>query len=522
MPEGSEQLAERADGPSSPEPNGSVRSYDVWDFFLLLAVGLFGPLMVWVNSAENPSPVGFVILGSAAVAFAVAARWTMLRLGLDSSGATFASAVLIFGVTNGGILLDRGFDRSLVVVLVLAAAAIVYALRESGVLRAAVLWVGIFVLAYPWLVWLSPGDDPGERMTEDPAPLEAKMTGQQRDIVLVVLDGYGNSNVLREIYGFDNSPFEADLRSSGFEVSSQTIPNYGRTRLSVASVLQLQHPIQPGPYVRADFDHLLNVIGGENLLAQWLVGNGYTHTYVESGWFGTRCRSTVDVCVEGPWPNESLYDVTNRSLLQDLPGLETGRSFSRGANRALEWLDDSLDPLLDNDRPDFVYVHVLAPHPPLFLDANCVLHPQDGFKGFTIAQPGMSDTQLDEARDWYVSQVQCVNSHLAALAEDADAKDAIMIMMGDHGPDSLGQLFAAGADWDEDQRFERMSAMLAARAPGCDMTAIETLVNVGRRLISCLSDIDFPDLPTQTFESRPTADGEELVEIEPPSPRVVP
>lgn len=469
--------------------------------------------MVWVNSGEHASPVGFVVLGVAIFMTGVVIRYVAIRYGLDAQGSTYAVAIFIIGFTNAGLLLDRGLNRFVLLIGLLLASAIAYRLRASSAFGLAILWGAMVVIAYPWLVWLTSGSEPGQLRIVDPDPLEATISGEIDDVVIVFLDGYANGEVLAEVYDYDIEPFSNQLIQLGFDVSSMVATNFGRTRFSVSSVVQLDYPVREGPLSGADLDHLLEIIGGDSIVADWLTRSGFRHTYVESGWFGTKCRSTVDECIVGPWPNESLYDFTNRTLLKDLPGLETGRSFSNGAQHAMHWLNGDLPELIRNGQHDLIYVHVLAPHPPLFLDSQCAMHAQEGFKGFTIAQPGMTESDLDAAREWYGKQVDCVNRVLKSIAEVIAGTDSVVLMLGDHGPDSLGQLFSPGAEWSEQQRFERMGAFVAAYVPGCDMSGIESLVNVGRRLVSCISDIELVDLESKAYESEITSEGEQLVEI---------
>lgn len=206
----------------------------------------------------------------------------------------------------------------------------------------------------------------------------------------------------------------------------------------------------------------------------------------------------------------------NRYLLRDAPGFETGRSFSRGAQHAVEWLQTDLDGFLSDDTPDYIYVHVLAPHPPLSLDPACEMNAGEGYKGFSIWHPGMSDAELHDARKWYVGQVQCVNSVLVEVAASVEASKSVALIFGDHGPDSLGQLCSAGSEWDPDQRQERLTTMASTRVPDCDMTGLGSVVNIGRRFVSCTSDGSYPDLETKTYETAPTDRGRRLIAVEAP------
>ena len=481
----------------------------------LAVASFFSPVLVWIHSSERAGITGYVLIAACLLGSGIVIQRLMTTAGLDPEGSTLAVATLIIAATNAGLVLES-YDRLVVLAGTLGFVVMAYRLRDFGPWRVVVTWGLIALATYPVLVAVSSQASAAPPTMGEPAPIDAGFTAEKRDLVILVIDGYANAAVLAEMYGIDTGTFEATLGSKGFDVDRDTVANYGRTRFSVASVLQLVYPVTEGTLTAGDLDWLLDVIGGDHRLGDWLKENGYRHVYVESGWFGTRCRDTVDVCVEGPWPDESLYDFTSRTIVRDLPGVETGRSFTRGTLAVIEWLETDLSGVLGDDVPDLVFAHLLAPHPPLFLDESCVMRAQEGFKGFTIAQPGMTSAELAQAREWYGRQVSCVNEVLADVAEIAERSDSMVVMFGDHGPDSLGQLYVHGAEWDENQRFERFGAMYAARVPGCDMSDVGSLVNAGRRLVACLSDGEFPDLPTSTYESEFTGTGEKIVEVPTP------
>src|SRR5207244_7041298 len=57
------------------------------------------------------------------------------------------------------------------------------------------------------------------------------------DIYYIILDGYGRQDVLKDLYGFDNSDFIQFLQSRGFYVADQARANYCSTVPSLASSL---------------------------------------------------------------------------------------------------------------------------------------------------------------------------------------------------------------------------------------------------------------------------------------------
>jgi hypothetical protein len=96
------------------------------------------------------------------------------------------------------------------------------------------------------------------------------------------------------------------------------------------------------------------------------------------------------------------------------------------------------------------------------------------------------------------------------MAELAVAHESVIAMFGDHGPDSSAQLFIDGDEWTDEQLRERFGVMFAAYGPGCDFADIGSLVNVSRRIISCLGDEEVPDLPRKAFVRNGTWDMTEV------------
>ncbi|MGH8872081.1 MAG: sulfatase-like hydrolase/transferase [Acidimicrobiia bacterium] len=483
---------------------------------MILAASAFSPLRTWANAGENPNLLTLAFAFAVIAAFGVAV-WQLLRwVGLDSSGANYATAVFVLSVTNTGVLVDRyPFGQLIFVAASGVLAAFVYRLRDVGLMRVLLAWAAFVAIAFPMITIFERSGGGNDLRVEAEADLVVSSLISTPDIVVVVLDAYGSTDVLEQFYGYDNATFLTELEQQGFAAEGVALANYARTTLSVPSVLQLGYVAEETPVSRSDIDALLRVMSGESNLVHALRDHGYRHVYVEPGWLGARCGTMVDICVGAPWPDETFYDVAYRSALRGIPGLEVGRSFTEGVLRGLDWLHSDLATYLVDDQPDLVYVHLLAPHPPLFLDEQCRPDWRGGVTGFAIGRPEMSEDELAVARDRYIDQVECVNSVLLRAAEKLGADD-VVLMFGDHGPDSTGQLFRAGTEWSEEQRRERFGSFYAARVPGCDMSEIGSLVNLGRRMLSCLSGDELPDLPTFIYDMQRSPEGSRITQLELP------
>jgi hypothetical protein len=471
----------------------------IWQAFLIFAACAFTPLMVWVGNPESPAFLTSAVVIVVLTALGLVVRTLAVRFGADPMGITYSIAILLFFFLSAGVLvLSVLGGRSAAFGIALLVSGIAYRLRAMGIFRILVAWAAFFLLVVPVLSYIG-RSAPGEGSVEANSRIHIQSIESDHDVVVIVLDGYPSDGVLREFHHFDNSEFTSRLEAMGFAVDRNARSNFPATVLSVANTLNLDYVVAEQHLTRADFEVLYEMLGGNNTLARILTENGYSQTYVESGWLGTRCRSLVDDCVAMPWPDETIYDITLRSLLRGLDGFEVGQSFGRGASHSLRWLENDLNEYLENDVPDYVYVHVLAPHPPFFLTPTCDMVPSKVLSGFTTSAPGLSQDEIDLRSEGYQDQVRCVNHVLASVAEAAVANDAIVVMFGDHGSDIGGQLHLDGSEWTDAHIRERFGPFLAGYGPGCDFQDVGSLVNVSRRIIACLSSEELADLPVRAF-----------------------
>lgn len=490
-----------------------------WQVTIVAIAASYSPLTVLANAGE--APVLPTLLIAFLLIFGISLGiWTVLqRVGLNELGSAYAVALVILPLTNVGSLVGvyHRLDRLGLVVLALLVASIGYRLRDMGAFRALMTWFILALLVYPVITAVSRSGITDDISVDVATDSDLGTMESKPDVLMVFFDAYGSAPVLDEFYGFDNSPVMDRLRILGFETPDGITANYARTHLSIPSVLQLGYVTEVGAISEADLDALQQVANGESRLVRALKSQGYRHVYVESGWLGSQCGPSVDVCIEAPWPDETLFDVVYRSILRGMPGFELGRSNTEGALRSATWLREELPAHLSDDTPDFVFAHILLPHPPLFVDEHCSPDWRRGLPGFAIGRPDFDKEQTQAALSGYVEQVKCTNQIMLEIASLLGPDDAA-VMMGDHGPDSLGQLFLPGTEWSDAQRRERYGTFFAARIPGCAMSGIESLVNVGRRILDCLVSTDLPDLPTRVYDMHKAPGRNTVHELELPPP----
>jgi len=476
---------------------------------LILGASAFAPAMIVVNNPESPGITSAALVAVGIALLALTVRAVFVVGGAASAGATNAVATSLFVLANTGFVAESvAMGRWFIVTFTGLASWVIYRFRDLKIVDMAISAGTLILILTPVVTWVSNLDIAvADALT---AGIEHVQFDAQPDVVVIVADGYASPSVLDEFYSYDNHDFIEHLHSLGFQVVQAMTSNYGRTALSIPSFLQLDYVLEDsvvGPSARR---RMLAVLSGENNLVDIMRSNGYHTVYVESGWLGTKCAASNDVCVHGPWPDEAVYDIVHRSAFRGLPGFEAGMSFARGSIHSMTWLDDELDSYLGNEQPDFIYVHVLAPHPPMFLDSACRLEADEGVAGFAVGMPGLSESELGIRRDAYVEQVICVNEHLGRAAREAAASGAIALILADHGPDLGRQMYSDGDAWNAAQRRERFGILLAVHHDGCDYGDLVSLVNVSRRMVACLSNAEFPSLPDRFFDlSR--SEGESVV-----------
>ena len=477
-------------------PTKALKSGDI---LVLMFMSLTTPLvLIAVNLRRGLSPIRPVIFALAMVVAGVLFAAALRRwLAWSPALLTAATAVLLF--YQWGVLTqipdDSGFGwlpgAAIPFGVLLAMARLTNRAKSLVAFRWIMIAIssGSFIVAVPLIVsWIA-----GE--PDQPIPVEViELTeGERPDVVVIVLDGYGRADVLSDMYGFDNSPFLGELADSGFVVSEEARANYSMTIASLSSALSLEYvfPEGRGPTDRSEIA-MRSVIAGESTFFRTLASAGYDIEYFESGWEGSRCGDIVTVCHDA-----SLYDELGSLIIDASPFASLVTDIFGGANshnglRVLRELPDALS--RESGRPQLVFAHVILPHPPLFLDPTCALDTRVEREGSIVGRAGMTDAERRLRRGFYVEQVECVNSMLRTVLAAVDDDD-IVVMIGDHGPDSYGQPTLNPRNWTSEAAWERMSVLTAVRIPSsCVHLAYSemTIVNTFRLVLRCMgADLTF-------------------------------
>ena len=299
------------------------------------------------------------------------------------------------------------------------------------------------------------------------------------DVVVVVLDGYGRSDLMKQVYGHDNAALRGQLEEAGFSIMDEAVANYHGSFLSIGSFLAQDYMATPDSALsRAERLAIQNVIGGNNPFIRNLQASGREYTHVSSPWIENRCAQNVDHCIRGP-----IYDTVALTWLQGdsfygpVPYVSM-HPFPASADNALRELAN-MD--FSSDDPAAIFIHVTSPHIPYMLSPDCsrASHRPEG----TIED-----------------QFACVDQLVIEALSDIP-RDAIVVIFGDHGPDFPGMKLMTPDAWTDQQVLNRLAAFVAVRLPqDCVYPPMDTsLINVSRYVSACALGEEPQPLPNRSF-----------------------
>jgi hypothetical protein len=305
-------------------------------------------------------------------------------------------------------------------------------------------------------------------------------TGVQSSIYLIVVDGYG---ALPQ----DLAAFSDQLRAEGVVVIDGALTNYSITHTALSNTLSLEHRFKSNPDLTRE---AFAAMQGASQMRAILERRGWEYLHFESDWTGTRCGPTVTKCVGKRFGNGLLWDVAQMSYIAPYVEANVPHPHITHGLHTLDLLRGHASSAAPTN--EFVFAHILIPHPPLQLRANCDIEIDPRLQG---QQYLLQDTtQAMAALRWerYLEQLTCLNSKLLALIESLP-HEASLIITGDHGPDLHGQLDKAPLAWNEADIAQRFRIFHASRLPArCELTESRDLVNLVRSEVSCITGDALP------------------------------
>jgi hypothetical protein len=424
----------------------------------------------------DPQAAVWPVLAVAGVALVL---WLMLALVVaDHRGAALAVTVLIVAALNHisiAFVAASLSSRAVVPMTYAGALALAAILLRAGTRTTSLVKHLNEILALA-LVLLGGAIAYAEWRRPAPAmpSIEAAEAAHARDlpdVYVLILDGYGRADVLREHYGVQNA-LVPTLRSLGFFVADEAASNYPQTSHSLASALNVDY-----------LPTLLNMSDtslSRRTLAELITHNRVFRSFDAAGYEFRTYSSEYHLVHPGrpaqrPAPigyltdfGYTVYETTAAPAISEWLGFTRGWAPLSLHRRHVRWtLDDLAGRAAErHEQPRFVFAHILAPHPPFAFNA-------DGSDRHTRLPALFNDgdhwTALARGTDetyeeGYKEALAFLNTRVTALVRsilrDA-ARPTVIYIQGDHGPGSR----LKWESLEESDIRERHGILLAMRFP---------------------------------------------------------
>jgi hypothetical protein len=252
------------------------------------------------------------------------------------------------------------------------------------------------------------------------------------DIYLIIADEYAGNTELKDLFSFDNSVFENELKTRGFHIVNNSKSNYNATVYSMASLLNMDYIknlVKPGVINHQDMLRSRGLIRKNNLVT-FLTKNGY----------GIRNYSFFDLAAKKKIVRNYFYP-TNQSLLTyqtfvnrfiyhfgarfaSTQKIENFKKNDLYNNIKIDSLTRNI--VSGNDTgPKFIYSHFNMPHHPYFFDSNGAEVPADKLT---------DEFALDKKA--YINYLKYTNKKLLDLVDfiiKNSSRPVVISLLGDHG-----------------------------------------------------------------------------------------
>lgn len=331
----------------------------------------------------------------------------------------------------------------------------------------------------------------------------AATLAERPDIYFIILDAYARSDVMRDLFGFDNEPFLGRLEQKGFFVARQSTANYCQTSLSLSSTLngdyldRLVHPKVK------DRDPLAELIC-DNLVIRSLRPHGYKFVTFTTGYDQTECPE-ADVYLYPRHPANNFHTMLIRMTpLRFLPLKSEFWDFYTSIRERTLFVLDELPKIALREEPTFTFAHIISPHHPFVFGENGEdISPRQRWASVTGGSRHSYFGGPKEYRENYPKQARFLTKRIEQTIDRILAnspRPPIIILQSDHGSGLRHHL----NDLEKTDLRERMSILNCYYFPGRKYHQLNdriTPVNSFRAVLTTFFGAHLPPLENRNYFS---------------------
>ena len=326
------------------------------------------------------------------------------------------------------------------------------------------------------------------------------------DIYWIILEEYGSQSVLRDDFGYDNSPFLDALRQRGFYIADDSTANYLKTAPSIVSARDMEY--LDGPELRAeaksaaDWGPIYTDLKSPFEVQQFLGNLDYRFIYAGTFWSPMARHPSAEInYVYDRLTSEFLEVLQNATLLRALQAVGPAAPVDWRRNRWDQTLYElrSLERASSLGGPKFVHAQLALDHEPYVFNPDGSFITEDEAKSMTHEQQ-------------YVAQLKYTNTQMLAwvdqLLDVPKEKRPIIMLLADEGPWPTGYRFdERGFDWVTatpqalKQKFGILNAVYLPDRTGEQAGFYPTItpVNQFRVLFNSYFGLKLPLLPDRNY-----------------------
>ncbi len=359
------------------------------------------------------------------------------------------------------------------------------------------------------------GSSPGTAGTSTVVPgAPAAGAGEfGRDIYYLVFDRYGSQRSLELNYGIEDPGLFDWLREHGFYVADDSHANYVKTSLSLAATLNLDYlddvAERMGP--SSDDHEPIFEMFQEHEVGAFLKGIGYEYIHIGSWYQQTRTSRLADINTSDESLTDfsaSLFDTSILPLIapavvEDGPVTDRERAYAASVEQLRQ-----LRHVAERPGPQFVFAHVLLPHPPYVFDAT---------GAFVEKERGDENAK-------FAAQLRYTNDQIISILEpllaQPEATRPIVVLQADEGPyprryarDTNGFDWSTATTRELETKFGILNAFHLPDVGDERLYPTISSVNTFRLILDEYFGAELPLLPDRTYSSRGTNRPYQLTEI---------